>query len=156
MTDCSVRMTALRAGEAAGKSCRRAAVPSGWKPPWIVRHLRHEWNSCPSPKPSRKGVSAACGTYSPPQPGVKRSFSAAFGAVIHQVVHPSSFGAMALAVLIFPVALFALGDPFDRGCDSFVAGFGTFCLRNPFHIFAFTAGTEGGKGGSRFLASPQG
>jgi hypothetical protein len=50
-----------------------------------------------------------------------------------------------LAVLVFPVALFAFGYPFDGLGDAFVAGFGAFGFGDPFDVFALAAGAEGGE-----------
>src|SRR5271167_2298812 len=54
------------------------------------------------------------------------------------------------AVLIFPVALLALGDPLDCGRDPFVSRLRAFCLGDPLHVLTFTAWAEGRKdrGGS--------
>ena len=60
---------------------------------------------------------------------------------------PDRAARRALTVLVFPVALFAFGDPFEGGCDSFVTSFGALGFGDPFDVFAFAAGAEGGEGG---------
>jgi hypothetical protein len=46
-------------------------------------------------------------------------------------------------LLVFPVALFAFGDPRDGGGDALVAGFRALGFRDPFNVFAFATGAEG-------------
>ena len=50
-----------------------------------------------------------------------------------------------LAVLVFPVALFAFGYPFDCLIDALFAGFGALGFDDPVGVFAFATGAESGE-----------
>src|SRR4051794_10407290 len=54
------------------------------------------------------------------------------------------------AALVFPVAAFALGHPFDRLGDPFRPRLGPLRLNDPFDIFAAAGGWEGLEGRCRF------
>ena len=61
-----------------------------------------------------------------------------------------------LAVLVFPVALFAFGDPFDGLGYALVSCFGAFGFGDPFDVFALAAGAEGCEDCSGFLVGFEG
>ena len=50
-------------------------------------------------------------------------------------------------LLIFPIALFAFGDPVDGSGDALLARLGAFGVDDPLNIFPAATGAEGGKGG---------
>ena len=50
-----------------------------------------------------------------------------------------------LTFLVFPVALFAFGYPFDGLGDALVAGFRALGVGYPISVFALSAGAEGGE-----------